>query len=89
MHRTSLCAFCQYKKKRETERAVAGCSAFDHIPREILLGQNEHLSPMEGDRGVVFKMADDLPQTVRLYVEERVARAKEREARRLQESANV
>jgi hypothetical protein len=33
------------------------CEAFDKIPVEILLGENLHTEPYEGDKGIQYKKA--------------------------------
>lgn len=30
------------------------CEAFDHIPAAVLLGQNDHTKPIEGDHGILY-----------------------------------
>jgi len=37
------------------DKKVFSCDAFKKIPKEILLGENDHKKPYSGDRGIQFE----------------------------------
>lgn len=52
-----VCSLCQHRKVGDVPRR---CAAFGDtpIPRDIWLGDDHHLTPREGDHGMVFTARD-------------------------------
>ena len=57
-----VCNRCKHLISQRNHR----CAAFQEIPMEIWQGLDEHLDPVEGDRGIHFEEAQD---TLRFSVE--------------------
>ena len=60
MVRSSLCVYCKHLRPGLPKT----CAAFpDGVPREFLSGEKLHVAPVEGDHGIQFELADDLPES--------------------------
>jgi hypothetical protein len=67
MFKTSLCVACRHLDRASR---MGGCKAFpDGIPDHFIAGDANHLEPVEGDHGIIFEMANDLPASVRQRAE--------------------
>lgn len=47
---SSVCAFCVHYQGKMS------CQAFNKIPKEIWLGENDHRKPFPGDNGIQFEI---------------------------------
>jgi hypothetical protein len=76
MQRFPLCAFCRYLR-RDVPRNT--CDAYpEGIPVRFMSGQENHLVSAEGDHGIQFARADDLPEAGRSLAESIVAAERRR-----------
>ena len=63
----SLCGLCKHRVDNHT------CAAYDRIPDKFRFGHAFHLQQEEGDRGIQFEVADNLPEDLRSFALEIVA----------------
>ena len=53
-----ICSFCIHLDLGAAGKGDRRCKAFNDIPGEIWLGDNNHEKPYEGDGGIQFKRAE-------------------------------
>jgi hypothetical protein len=62
MKRSILCHYCRFRRPG----IPMTCDAYpDGVPRRFRFGDEKHVKPAEGDHGIQFEMADDLPEPSR------------------------
>lgn len=55
-----VCAYCANLISGLDDTGAAKCAAFERIPKEIWIGDNDHRRPYPGDHGIQFKPKSEL-----------------------------
>ncbi len=76
MKRAILCDYCKFRKPGAGMR----CDAFpEGVPDRFRFGREVHIHPTEGDHGIQFQMAKDLPEACETIALRMVAAKQEQE----------
>jgi hypothetical protein len=78
MRRVSLCDFCKFRRAG----IPMTCEAYpDGVPDRFRFGHDVHVDSAEGDHGIQFELAADLPDSCRRIALRMVAAYREKQRR--------